>query len=278
MLKKLEQDFKQHLQGIYSTDEAGLLFKMIISFLTGNNSFNNSNLSLTETQLKSLEKFTKHLIAHQPIQYILGEADFYQLKFKVNSDVLIPRPETEELVHLIIQEQKNKSVSILDIGTGSGCIPIALKKNLPLAQISAIDISSNALALADENAKLNRVEVAFSKADALNLKPSDWSKFDIIVSNPPYISKSEMDNMDENVKTYEPHLALFVEDTDPLIFYDKISDFALSNLKENGSLYFELNQQLAKETSDLVSKKGFKTQIIKDINQNDRILKAQLLG
>jgi release factor glutamine methyltransferase len=277
-LTDLEKDFKHRLQAIYTADECSLLFKMMVSFLTGNSTINSLNQTLSETQLKDLKHFTQQLLAHQPIQYVLGEADFYNLRFKVNSDVLIPRPETEELVHLIIQEQKNKTIAILDIGTGSGCIPIALKKNLPLAKVSAIDISEKALALADENATLNRVEVSFSAADALHIRPSEWPLFDVIVSNPPYIAQSEMEMMEENVKSHEPHLALFVADDEPLIFYDKISDFALTNLKPGGTLYFELNQQLAQETADLLMAKGFTTTIIKDINQNDRMLKAQLLG
>ncbi|MBU0697567.1 MAG: peptide chain release factor N(5)-glutamine methyltransferase [Bacteroidetes bacterium] len=278
MLKKIEKEFKHRLDIIYTRDESSVLFKMIISFLIRDNINNIVNKELSESQLINFDQFTTQLLAHQPIQYVLGEADFYHIKFKVNRDVLIPRPETEELVYLIICEQSNKEVTVLDIGTGSGCIPIALKKNLPLAQICAIDISESALVLANENAILNKAEVIFSKADALNLVSSEWSQFDVIVSNPPYIAQSEMEMMEENVKSHEPHLALFVDDDEPLIFYDKIGDFALSNLKLGGTLYFEINQQLAKETADILMKKGFTTTIIKDINQNDRILKAQLLG
>jgi release factor glutamine methyltransferase len=278
LLKNLEKDFNHRLKAIYTADESLVLFKIVISFLTGKNVKDLLNQELSVAQLKDLNQFTTQLLAHQPIQYVLGEADFYLLKFKVNRNVLIPRPETEELVYLIIQEQKNKPVNILDIGTGSGCIPIALKKNLPLAQLIAIDISNEALALAEKNATLNRVEVTFYKADALNLQSSNWPQFDVIVSNPPYIAQSEMEIMDENVKAHEPHLALFVNDDEPLIFYDKIGDFALTNLKSGGMLYFEINQQLAHETANLLIKKGFQTTLIKDINQNYRILKAQLLG
>jgi release factor glutamine methyltransferase len=278
LLKNLEKDFNHRLKAIYTADESLVLFKIVISFLTGKNVKDLLNQELSVAQLKDLNQFTTQLLAHHPIQYVLGEADFYLLKFKVNSNVLIPRPETEELVYLIIQEQKNKPVNILDIGTGSGCIAIALKKNLPLAQLIAIDISNEALALAEKNATLNRVEVTFYKADALNLQSSNWPQFDVIVSNPPYIAQSEMEIMDENVKAHEPHLALFVNDDEPLIFYDKIGDFALTNLKSGGMLYFEINQQLAHETANLLIKKGFQTTLIKDINQNYRILKAQLLG
>ena len=208
----------------------------------------------------------------------MAKADFYRLKFRVNPDVLIPRPETEELVHLIITDFKNKpDLTIIDIGTGSGCIPIALKKNLPQASISAIDISIEALEIAKENALLNSVEVDFFCDDALNMPTSNDSKFDVIVSNPPYISVKEKGEMENQVLKYEPHLALFVEDENALIFYDKITDFAITNLKIGGVLYFEINQALGSETKKLIESKGFEVEIIKDLNENDRIIRAKLI-
>jgi release factor glutamine methyltransferase len=183
------------------------------------------------------------------------------------------------LVYLILQDAKiNQPKSIIDIGTGSGCIPIALKKHLPNTAISAIDVSENAIAVAKENALKNKVEIDFTIADALHLEPKNFQKFDVIVSNPPYIALSEMEDMEANVTKHEPHLALFVEDENPLIFYQKIADFALTNLQQNGVLYFEINQALAQETQELLEQIGFITEIIKDINQNDRMIKAQLLG
>ncbi|MBK0382569.1 peptide chain release factor N(5)-glutamine methyltransferase [Pedobacter sp. SD-b] len=210
-----------------------------------------------------------------PIQYILAIADFYQLKFKVDKNVLIPRPETEELVHLIISDHKNKAdLSILDIGTGSGCIPVALKKNITQAKVYAIDISEKALEIAKENALINRVEVDFILDDALNLLNQKYPKFDVIVSNPPYIAAKEKQELQKQVLNHEPHLALFVDDESPLVFYDKIADFAINNLNKNGFLYFEINQYLALETKQLIENKGFKVDVIKDMNDNYRIIKA----
>ncbi|MEO5910389.1 MAG: peptide chain release factor N(5)-glutamine methyltransferase [Pelobium sp.] len=226
----------------------------------------------------AFQNYLQQLQKHIPIQYVLEEAYFYGKLFKVSPAVLIPRPETEELVHLIIQEQKNKTIHILDIGTGSGCIPISLKINLPNATIDAIDISHDALTIAKENAFKLAVTVNFEQKDALNLKADEFPLYDVIVSNPPYIAEKEKLEMDKGVLDYEPHLALFVANENPLLFYDKISDFALSNLKKEGVLYFEINQSLGKETQELLYKKGFDAVIIKDINQNDRIIKAQLRG
>lgn len=251
---------------------------MIIEFILDKKYDSKSETELNNNQIETFHKYTHKLLAQIPIQYVLGEADFYGLKFKVNQHVLIPRPETEELVHLVIKHAKNRPCCILDIGTGSGCIPIALKKNLPQAKILAIDISEKALKLANQNALINRVEVDFLLDDALNLNATVYPQFDIIISNPPYIGLSEMEEMDKQVTKHEPHLALFVNDDNPLIFYDKIAGFALTNLKTDGFLFFEINQALALETQKLLLKKGFKAEVIKDINANDRMIKAQLLG
>ena len=251
---------------------------MILESIFEHAYLSNLHIELNLSQINLFEKYTQKLTQQIPIQYILGEAHFYGLKFKVNEHVLIPRPETEELVQLVIQHSKNKRFQILDIGTGSGCIPIALKKNLSQAKISAIDISDDALEIAKQNALLNKVEIDFFIDDALNLNTVNYNLYDVIVSNPPYISVSEMKNMDNQVTKHEPHLALFVDDENPLIFYDKISDFALTNLKKEGFLFFEINQDLAFETQTLLLKKGFEAEILKDINSNDRMLIAQLLG
>jgi release factor glutamine methyltransferase len=250
---------------------------MVIEFISKKN--NTLVLDLIQEEQEAFNNYINQLKKGIPVQYVLGEADFYQLKFKVNEHVLIPRPETEELVYLILQDAKiNQPKSIIDIGTGSGCIPIALKKHLPNTAINAIDISENAIAVAKENALKNKVEIDFTIADALHLESKNFQKFDVIVSNPPYIALSEMEDMEANVTKHEPHLALFVEDENPLIFYQKIADFALTNLQQNGVLYFEINQALAQETQELLEQIGFITEIIKDINQNDRMIKAQLLG
>jgi release factor glutamine methyltransferase len=262
--------FKSKLQQLYSDDELNIIFKLIVESLIKKN----QELDF----LLFLEDYIEKLARNMPIQYVLEEAYFYGLIFNVNQHVLIPRPETEELVDLVVKQYINQKVKILDIGTGSGCIPISLKHKLPYADITAIDISESALVLAKQNADINRVEVNFILDNALNLESEKYSNFDVIVSNPPYIALSEKENMDINVTAFEPDLALFVPDENPLIFYDKIADFALSNLRKFGTLYFEINQNLALETKKMLQEKGFKVELIKDINQNYRITKAQLLG
>ncbi len=238
-----------------------------------------SNLQeIPEAQLLQFRAAIQKLQNHEPVQYIIGEAHFYGLIFKVDSNVLIPRPETEELVHLIIKNHQNKPMKILDIGTGSGCIPVSLKKHLPLAVLSALDISGGALEVAKANAGINEVDVTFFQDDALNLDTDKHQLYDVIVSNPPYVALSGKAQMGENVINHEPHLALFVPDEHPLLFYDKISDFALTNLKKTGSLYLEINQTLGEDTASLLENKGFRAEIIKDINNNERIISAQFLG
>jgi release factor glutamine methyltransferase len=276
-LQQLKSHFFKSLEALYPPQELIVLYKMVIEFISKKN--NTLVLDLIQEEQEAFNNYINQLKKGVPIQYVLGEADFYQLKFKVNEHVLIPRPETEELVYLILQDAKiNQPKSIIDIGTGSGCIPITLKKHLPNTAINAIDVSETAIAVAKENALKNKVEIDFTIADALHLEPKNFQKFDVIVSNPPYIALSEMEDMEANVTKHEPHLALFVEDENPLIFYQKIADFALTNLQQNGVLYFEINQALAQETQKLLEQKGFITEIIKDINQNDRMIKAQLLG
>lgn len=234
--------------------------------------------TVSESELLKFNFAIKELKNHRPIQYILGEADFYRLKYKVNEHVLIPRPETEELVHLIINDNKLISPSILDIGTGSGCIPISLKKNIPSAKVSAIDISEKALEVAKQNAQKNNVEINFLLEDILH-PTSDIRHLtsDIIVSNPPYICISEKVNMNKNVLDFEPHLALFVENDDPLLFYKAIADLALKSLNKNGKIYFEINQSLSSETMNLLENKGFKNvKLIKDLSNNYRILRGNI--
>ncbi|MBD3749479.1 MAG: peptide chain release factor N(5)-glutamine methyltransferase [Sphingobacteriales bacterium] len=278
MLQNLEKEFIQNLSSIYDESELKVLFKILLSHICGQKYVHFNNILLDDLQIQQFQDDVQQLKQKIPYQYVLGAAEFYGLTFKVNPSVLIPRPETEELVHLIIKEQKNTAIQILDIGTGSGCIPISLKKHLTKAHISAFDISEDALATAKNNAVLNQVAIDFFIADALNLNSDLFQQYDVIVSNPPYIAEKESATMDEMVKNHEPHLALFVSNDAPLIFYDKIGDFALNHLKKEGVLYFELNQQLAQETAHLLQEKGFKTDLIKDINHNFRILKAQLLG
>lgn len=226
------------------------------------------------------------LIDHKPIQYIIGNTEFFSLDFIVNKHVLIPRPETEELVDWIISDTKNKpntkKTNILDIGTGSGCIAISLAKNLPNTSIYAIDISKEALKVAKKNAINNDVIVTFIEDDILNSTFNtklleQKLKFDIIVSNPPYVRLLEKELMQNNVLKNEPHSALFVANDNALIFYDKIADFAINHLKPNGEIYFEINQYLGNETMALIKNKGFKNvKLKKDIFNTDRMIKAIL--
>lgn len=212
-----------------------------------------------------------------PLQYIIGKTEFYGLDFSVNKNTLIPRPETEELVDWIIKDNLNESKSILDIGTGSGCIAISLAKHLPESCIHAMDISEKALKMAKKNTILNHVSVDFIEQDILNIKEYKSNFYDIIVSNPPYVRALEKKKMQENVLNHEPHLALFVTDENPLVFYEAIVLFALKNLNKNGLLYFEINEFLGKETIALLEKHGFiNIELKKDLFEKDRMIKACL--
>jgi release factor glutamine methyltransferase len=220
------------------------------------------------------------LKASKPIQYILGETDFYGHTFRVNPAVLIPRPETEELVKWVLDSVSMPNPSILDIGTGSGCIAISLKIVLPEADVVALDISADALALAKENAALHKAEVRFIKKDVLLIQPTDLATtFDVVVSNPPYIALSEKVSMKANVLANEPHLALFVPNTNPLIFYEHIASVAQERLKLGGFLFFEINERFGTEVMELLVKKGFKqVELRQDLGGKDRMVKAQWLG
>ncbi len=240
---------------------------------------------ITESYFNKWKTIISELKTEKPIQYITGEAWFYGLRFEVNENTLIPRPETEELVEWIIENlkiQESNNLTILDIGTGSGCIPIALKKEIPNAEVSAIDVSEKALEMARKNALDNQVEVNFIHQDILQSSNLQIFKspnllFDIIVSNPPYVRNLEKQEIKRNVLDYEPHLALFVDDTDALLFYRKIAQLALKSLATNGKLFFEINQYLAKETVELLGQLGFKNiELRKDFMGNDRMICCNL--
>lgn len=222
------------------------------------------------------------LKAQEPVQYIIGETEFYGRKFKVTPDTLIPRPETEELVQLVVSSWQSavgsvaqSPISVLDLGTGSGCIAISLACELPNAQVYAYDISEKVLKIAKENANRNNVNVIFEQLDILNFPPSSFPPFSIIVSNPPYVMNAEKSEMEQNVLDYEPHLALFVEDSDPLIFYKSIAEFAFKNLIINGLCIVEINQAFGLETAELFWNQGFRyVEVVKDMFGKDRMVKA----
>lgn len=231
------------------------------------------NLSVKKQTL--LEEAVGRLSRHEPIQYVVGYTDFYGLTFTVKPGVLIPRPETEELVALIINENKEKeNIRILDIGTGSGCIAVSLSKNLPEAAVEAWDISEAALNIAQENNRRLNTSVTFEKVDVLN-HMNIKKKYDVIVSNPPYIAESEKAAMDKNVLDWEPGSALFVPDSDPLVFYKRIAELGITNLHDGGKLYFEINRAYGNEVAEMLGATGYReVKVIKDLFGNDRIIKA----
>ncbi len=238
------------------------------------------DLAFSESELKIWSSILEQLKKEIPIQYILGVTHFYGLEFEVNSAVLIPRPETEELVDWIVQKSKIKNqkskIKILDIGTGSGCIAITLAKNLPNAQVFALDVSEQALSTAKKNAGLNQVTIQFLHQSILETEDLG-QQFDVIVSNPPYVRELEKQEIKKNVLENEPHLALFVEDNDALIFYRKIARLAQKNLNPQGQLYFEINQYLGQEMLDLLQGMGFKnSELRQDIYGNDRMIQCTI--
>ncbi len=261
------------LQPIYGEGEAKSIARIVFEDAFRLFDFTSSKPFLFQRAFQSIEE---RLLQQEPVQYVLGQADFYGLKFKVTPDVLIPRSETEELVHWILETNTLEAPRILDIGTGSGCIPITLKKKIPSAEVMAIDISEAALAIAQENAQLNKVFVSFQQVDIL--KKEEWTalpQFDIIVSNPPYIPTKEADLMPDWVKDFEPSLALFVSNNDPLIFYQTIAEFGLSHLASSGFLFFEVNEFNAQEVKSIVKEQGFlDVTIKKDLFGKERMIQA----
>ena len=292
LFKTYRTIFLRELSSSYDEKEIESFFYIVLECFHNKKRIDlalNPLMEMNAMELLRWESVLSDLKKQKPIQYILGETEFYGLKFLVNENTLIPRPETEELVDLIIKDIDNfqlptSSFQLLDIGTGSGCIAISLAKNLPNAQVSAIDVSEKALIMAKKNAEINQVTINFVQTDILKiddlsqLPTSNFqlpTHFDIIVSNPPYVRNLEKKEINPNVLEYEPHLALFVDDTDALVFYRKIAEFAMVNLSEKGKLYFEINQYLGKETVELIESHGFKNiELKKDIYGNDRMIKC----
>lgn len=278
---QLATDFQQELASLYPTDETHQLFLIVFEHIRKKNAMHyalSKQEYLSEEQAVKALSILDELKSNKPIQHILGEAHFYGQVFEVNEHTLIPRPETEELVHLILQDHKGKSnLRVIDIGTGSACIPISLALKLP-GEYTAVEISPDTIQVAKRNDQKHQTNIQFIQADILewDLVFNDNAKFDIIVSNPPYITPKEKQQMHANVLQFEPHLALFIEEDAPLLFYDYIADFALVHLSQEGTLYFEINQYLSQETADLLRKKGYEeVQIFADINGADRMIRAK---
>jgi len=269
---------QSELATIYDEREASNIATIVFEDAFG---IHNAAISEKEFSSTNQEKFTRilsELLQKRPWQYVLGEADFYGLRFDVDEQVLIPRVETEELVNYIIEKHKNQAASILDIGTGSGCIAVTLQENLKDATVLGVDVSAGALALAKQNALKNNSATQFQQLDILDVKASQkLPKYDVIVSNPPYIQQTEKHLMPQHVLTYEPQLALFVTNNDPLQFYKAIADFALQHLHPNGWLYFEINEYFGKEVLNLLKDKGFADcELVQDMFGKDRIALARL--
>lgn len=291
-IKALKSHFFNSLKNIQDEQEIESFFFILTEYLHNFKRVDvalNPNFELSDAEVDKWNAILLDLLQEKPIQYITGEAWFYGLRFEVNENTLIPRPETEELVEWILNSpitQHPSPINILDIGTGSGCIPISLKANLPQANVSAIDVSEKALEVAKRNAELNKVEINFIQANILEVEDLSQlptsithhpSSYNIIVSNPPYVRNLEKQEIKKNVLDYEPHLALFVEDTDALLFYRKIAQLALKNLSPNGLLFFEINQYLGKETVELLESLGFKNiELKKDIYDNNRMIKCSI--
>jgi release factor glutamine methyltransferase len=274
---------RDRLKSLYPPEEIRHFIRLIVSHVCGL-SYNQQLLckdrQFSEKQKKQIHLIVKRLKKMEPLQYVLGETEFYSLPLQVNPSVLIPRPETEELVDRVIrQSDASSALRILDIGTGSGCIAIALAKHLPKAAVTAVDISAPALQTARQNATLNQVDIHFIQADILKtevaMKQIDGA-FDIIVSNPPYVLDAEKQTMSANVLDYEPHCALFVPDNDPLLFYKAIVDFALQKLTPTGRIYFEINPACDEQIKNLLHNKGFKEAILlRDLSGKMRFAQAK---
>lgn len=280
--REAQQKAQLQLKILYDEREAVNITDWVMEHITGKKRIDrllDKQAMLTTSQQLQLDTILQELATHKPIQYVLGEAWFAGMKFFVNENVLIPRPETEELVQWVGEESqklsrhtRDKSQKLLDIGTGSGCIPISLKKLLPELSVSSVDVSKEALEVAKKNAAGLDVDVNFLHLDFLN--EANWDQLpivDIIVSNPPYIKQSEQNNMSKNVLDFEPSIALFVPDEDALLFYRKIALFSKTHLSKSGSIFLEINEALGKEVIELYESAGYKVELRKDMQGKDRM-------
>jgi release factor glutamine methyltransferase len=270
---------EQELNGLYPKTEVRAFKNHIIEHVCGldfTRQILMQDMEMDEARQKQIARIIERLKNFEPLQYILGETEFYGLRLKLTPGVLIPRPETEELVQWISETGLPSTPEIIDIGTGSGCIALALKKLFPAANIRAADVSEAALEVARENALINNLDVDFMHADILKWEDFKWQTNNLVVSNPPYVRESEKKLMQPNVLQYEPETALFVSDDDPLLFYRVISDFAYKHLHPGGWLFFEINEQLGGEMAMLIEKKGFNAiETRKDLFGKIRMLRCR---
>jgi len=270
---------EQELNGLYPKTEVRAFTRLIIEHvckLDYTQQILMQGMDLSEAQRKEITQIVERLKAFEPLQYIMGETDFCGLRLKLTPGVLIPRPETEELVQWVSETGLPANSYVLDIGTGSGCIALALKKLFPSANVHAADVSEAALEVAKENALINNLDLDFIHADIVKWETLKWHSYDLVVSNPPYVRESEKKLMQPNVLQYEPETALFVSDDDPLIFYLHISDFAYKHLHPGGWLFFEINEQMGNKIALLLEKKGFNAiESRKDLFGKDRMLRCR---
>jgi release factor glutamine methyltransferase len=276
-LNDIKKLFHKELESLYDEQERGMIFQIIADHVLHYNRVDiimHSQDVLEEQVIKTLSDCLRRLSNSEPVQYITGRTDFYDLTFVVTPAVLIPRQETEILIDWLVKEHKNRpAINILDIGTGSGCIAVATKKNLPACCVSALDISKQALEVAKKNALLNHVQIQFIEMDIFKPEPLTNRPFDLIVSNPPYVRMAERQRMHNNVLDFEPAIALFVEDNNPLVYYNAIFDFCRIALGDFGRLAFEINEHFGREIEELFLKNGFTdVQIIQDLNYKDRFV------
>lgn len=258
-MKESLEKLRKALVPVYGKGESDAIIRLIFHYLKGWNLTDmliHKEENLSPYMKAKIDEILQRLLKHEPIQYIIGEARFHGMDMKIRPGVLIPRPETDELVDIIIDDNNNRDdLRVLDLCTGSGCIAISLARNLPFSKVTALDFSEDTIEVTKENAKLLKTKIEIIKADIFNWNPK--GKFDIIVSNPPYVMDSEALTMEKNVLDYEPHEALFVRDENPLVFYSRIADIAKENLKEGGKLYFEINPLTASSLKKLMQSKGF---------------------
>ncbi|SHF52787.1 release factor glutamine methyltransferase [Mariniphaga anaerophila] len=278
-MKATIQYIGEELGGLYPQTEVKAFTRLILEHVCGLDYTAQILMRdhvISAIQSKQISEIVTRLKNFEPIQYVFGETEFFGMKLSVNPSVLIPRPETEELLHWISEMEFSKEPCFLDVGTGSGCIALGLKKQFPYSNVMAIDYSDEALETARENAVLNGLDVSFSRADILKWEERSWQNFDLIVSNPPYVRESEKKEMFANVLKFEPESALFVPDSNPLLFYLRIAEFAQKFLTKNGWLYFEINEMFGEQTAQVVKKCGFEAiEIKKDLFGKDRMLRCR---